>query len=805
MRKQPETRPGRLPAFLMLLGASLILPSFAPAQEPGDSVFSGLQVHVVNVKFDQPWSVVEPILKANKQNEVYIPAKVEINCIPAGHPGCVKMDSVGVRHKGNSTFNQSRAKNPFRFSFDEYGLDQRWDGLKGFTLHNAWNDPAHMNEKIHLDFARKAGVAGPRANFAWLYINDTIFSFYSLVELADKRFLQSRFGDKDGDLFKANDLLDRSPASDFARYSPYDASAYHTRYENKSDSLERGWNRLVRFIDTLNLAEDIASALPRIANVNSLYRGLGTDNLFNNTDSYAQSSQNFLFYFPEAGDPMEWIIWDVSLTMGTTGTTRALTQANTNRPLANRIFNTPALKEDYLRALWFMYNAHFAGTWLRDRVDTVAAFIRPHVTADTRKLSTLAAFETDITALKTFISGRQEFVQGPNGFAASANGSISAANAIRNGDILINEIAAAQGWVEVHNPRTYAIDLSGHSLSDDASQRGKWTFPLGSFVEPRGFRVIALQGGTTGTSGPANFTLSPAGGFLRLSRVDGTAVDSAAFGAQREGRSVSRFGTAFGDGVATPGQPNVDAAVPVVPPRVVINEFMADNDTITGPAGVKADWVELHNTTSSEVSLAGMYLSDSRNNPGKWRFPEGTTIPAKGHLVVWAYDTTFPGALHAPWALSKGGEHLRLSNADLSVVDSLTFGEQAESRTMARVPDGTGAFRPSCQPTLGAANTAAACGTTRLAGGTFRPGTRFELLQGGPGRTLARFALAAPGRVRLSVHDLRGREIALLADSHLPVGAHSFTFIAPTLPPGAYFFRLRAAGAESVRGRVIAR
>jgi spore coat protein CotH len=804
MRKQPEMRRGRLAVVIAVLGGSLSWPLAALAKNPGDSVFSGLQVHVVNVKFDRSWSEIEPILKANKQNEVYIPARLEINCIPAGHPGCVTMDSVGVRHKGNSTFSQSRAKNPFRFSFDEYGIEQRWDGLKGFTLNNAWSDPSHMNEKINLDFAREAGVAGPRANFAWLYINDTLFSFYSLVELGDKTLLQTRFGEKDGDLFKANDLVGGGLASDFVRRSPFDASAYLNRFEIKSDSADRAWNRLVRFIDTLSLATDIATALPRIVNLDALYRAFGTDNLFSNTDSYVQNGQNYLIYFPEAGGPMEWILWDVSLSMSSKNITRALTAAGTNKPLANRIFDTPVLREDYLRALWFLYNAFFAGDRLRDRMDSVAAFIRPHVTADTRKLTTTAAFESDIDSLKNFISRRQEYAQGPNGFSSSANGSISAANAIRSGDIVISEIAAAQGWVEVHNPRMYSIDLSGHTLSDDASQPGKWSFPLRSFVEPGGYRVIALQGGSTGTSGPANFTLSAAGGFLRLSRANGTAVDSVDFGAQKEGRTVSRLGTSFGDGVATPGMPNVDAAVPIAPPPVVINEFMADNDTLTAPVGLKADWVELHNTTASAVSLAGMYLSDNRNNPAKWQFPAGTTIPANGYLVVWAYDTTFAGALHASWALSGSGEHIRLSNADLSVADSLTFGQQAESRTMARFPNGTGAFQSTCLPTLGAANTAA-CEGTGLAGGAIRRGTGFELLQSGPGRTVARIALAAPGAVRLTVHDVRGREVALMAEGHLPAGSHAFTFTASALPGGLYFFRLRAAGTESARARVLAR
>src|SRR5690606_28638499 len=119
------------------------------------------------------------------------------------------------------------------------------------------------------------------------------------------------------------------------------------------------------------------------------------------------------------------------------------------------------------------------------------------------------------------------------------------------------------------------------------------------------------------------------------------------------------------------------------------------------PVGRKADWVELYNTTAAPINLAGYYLSDNPENPAKWQFPTGTSIPANGYLIVWAYDTTSSSALYATWALSKDGEHIRLSNPDQSVVDSVTFGPQVTNRSVARIPNGTGVFTSSCRPTLG--------------------------------------------------------------------------------------------------------
>jgi hypothetical protein len=236
---------------------------------------------------------------------------------------------------------------------------------------------------------------------------------------------------------------------------------------------------------------------------------------------------------------------------------------------------------------------------------------------------------------------------------------------------------------------------------------------------------------------------------------------------------------------------------------VRINEFMANNDTIASPATVKADWIELYNTTSSPVSLAGMYLSDNATNPTKWQFPSGTSIPANGYLVVWAYDTTYPGALYTTWALNKDGEHISLTAANMTVMDSVTFGPQTKNRTSARIPNGTGQFSSSCLPTLGAVNS---CVVTNLTGGMVeREAAGLFLAPTGAGRILARFQLTSPGRAHLAVYDVRGREVALLQSGPVAAGTHVRTFDAAALPAGTYWFVLRAGAAEYVRSGVIVR
>ena len=97
---------------------------------------------------------------------------------------------------------------------------------------------------------------------------------------------------------------------------------------------------------------------------------------------------------------------------------------------------------------------------------------------------------------------------------------------------------------------------------------------------------------------------------------------------------------------------------------VRINEFLADNqDGLRTQAGEAADWIELFNDSSQEVDLGGWYLTDNASTPTEWRFPEGTTIPANGYLIIFADSSTTSitnGELHASFSLSKDGEYLGL-------------------------------------------------------------------------------------------------------------------------------------------------
>ena len=177
--------------ILILNFQLLIFNSFAQGTE-GDSLFYSPTIHTVKLYFSQPgwWDS----LVYYKPLDIKMLANVEID----GN----YIDSIGVQFKGNSSYNGPGVKKPFKIDFNEYVSGQNYDGLKTINLNNNFNDPTLLREKIFLDFCLAAGIPAPRCTYANLYLNDTLWGLYSLVEQVNKTFLEDRYFNDAGNLFK---------------------------------------------------------------------------------------------------------------------------------------------------------------------------------------------------------------------------------------------------------------------------------------------------------------------------------------------------------------------------------------------------------------------------------------------------------------------------------------------------------------------------------------------------------------------------------------------------------------------------
>ena len=137
---------------------------------------------------------------------------------------------------------------------------------------------------------------------------------------------------------------------------------------------------------------------------------------------------------------------------------------------------------------------------------------------------------------------------------------------------------------------------------------------------------------------------------------------------------------------------------------VRINEVSASNDVFINEDFKKHDWIELYNTTSSSYDASGMFLSDKLSQPEKYVIPEGSVIPANGHLIIWC-DKESGTQLHASFKLDNKDENVVLLTArDHSWADTLTYKKHTGHQSVGLYPDGGNTSYVMNRPSIGKTN-----------------------------------------------------------------------------------------------------
>ncbi len=140
---------------------------------------------------------------------------------------------------------------------------------------------------------------------------------------------------------------------------------------------------------------------------------------------------------------------------------------------------------------------------------------------------------------------------------------------------------------------------------------------------------------------------------------------------------------------------NNDNPEPEIPeiPSVVVNELLPKNSSHgVDQDGEYDDWIELYNPADVDQDISGFYLSDSKKQPDKWKFPEGTIIGKMGYLIVWCDEDTTQAGLHTNYKLSADGENVVFADTLLQVINIVEYPATVLEQSWARKPNGTGDF-----------------------------------------------------------------------------------------------------------------
>ncbi len=803
---------------LFLVFPFILLPGFCTAAlTPADHpLFTEDAVHEIRLTFHQAdwWDQLVDNYE-NNEDIPYLAAQFDW--------GTTHIDSIGVRIKGNSSYMYPGVKKSFKLDINEYISGQEIFGLDKLNLNNCFLDPSFVREKCAYELCEELGLPTVRTNYSALYINDTFWGLYLLVEQFDSEFIESRFGaGEEGNLWKGE------PHGSLEDLGP-DQAAYYNSYELKTNEEANDWSDLVQLVDLLNNTPlaDLPDSLHGVLDVNSALAMMAVDNFTVNLDSYVGRCANYYLYHRELDDRFVFAKWDQNEAFGVFNmwgySISQLEQLPVNwsnpqepRPLVNILLQVPQY--------YSVYTGHMkklrAGTAEPDRLvarmEELRDLIRPFVQQDGNMMFSFLEFEIAMTstvvvqfgpppgrpipALEYFVRHRDASIEAQIGSWTPPIGLVLNELMSDNQSTITDEFGDHDDWIEISNNGNAPIDLSGLGLTDHFEGFDDFIFPDTSLA-PGQYLIVWADKEIVQGDLHAPFKLDADGESIFLTDA-GVIIDGTNFPAM--GTDICWARIPDGEGpwqllsTTTPGSMNDDSILPEEI-TLFINEFIAVNNMgIQDELGEFEDWLELYNPGLDPVDLGGLYLSDDLTDSTCWALPD-TVIDAGGFLVIWCDDDPEDGPLHTTFKLSGSGEEIGLFGrlaAGNELIDSRVFGPQTADISEGRIDDGEPGWVFFNSPTPGSSNNA----LTNL----LPPSELLLVLSNNyPNpfnpQTTFRFNLPGQGRASLSIYDARGQLVVCLHDGVLVAGSHTIAWNGRShsgglVSSGIYFSRLEFLG-----------
>ena len=311
--------------------------------------------------------------------------------------------NVALSFKGKSSSSVRGLKKSYKLKFNKFDKKQRFYGFKTLNFNNGFRDPSLLREKLAYDLFREAGVPAPRATFAKLYLtidgryDDEYIGFYTLVEQIDKVFLNERFSDTSGNLFKYE--------VDFGFGDT--KGAYEREYEAKLGKKQRDYSVLTQFIKRLNDTpeESFPEEIEKGFNVENFLSWLAVNTLLSNLDSYAGSGHNYYLYYNKDTGKFEFIPWDLNEAFGNhhrIATAQDMVELDIYEPyvkpkiLIERILRVPKFKERYIEKIKALLDGPFEQNTMYQKIDALYEKVEKDVRLDVWKGFTTEDFERSI-------------------------------------------------------------------------------------------------------------------------------------------------------------------------------------------------------------------------------------------------------------------------------------------------------------------------------------------------------------------------------------------------------------------------
>jgi len=572
---------------------------------------------------------------------------------------------VGVKYKGNSSYNVNNSKNPLNIKLDYVNNGQSIDGYNVLKLSNGFRDPSFVREVMTYEMAREYMPAS-KATYANVFINGIWNGLYTCVQSVDDDFTNEHFYERKGPFFKADNTGVQVPNCSAGQNGIWkyftDTNCLQKAYEMQSSN---DWTQLGNFLDTIN---NHFSEVEKVLDEDRTLWMMAFSNLTITLDGPINNIPHNFYMFKDNNDNFSPIIWDLNGSFGTfkNGLTTPVTtqdlqeldifhgSTNNQNKMCTQMFSSDQYKRMYVAHMRTILNEQFANNDYSTRALQLQTIIDSSVNAD------------------------------PNGFYSHAEfiSNINSSVGTQNSIVGITELMGARISYIQSLPEFTAIPPTIGNITSSPSN-----------PTPHTSVTISAQV-TNATDVFLGYRFKFHDAFTKTAMVDnGTGLYSAAIDVDARDVQYYIYAENNDAGIFSPERAEKEFHQLAVVDNLVINEIMASNiSAIADQSGEYDDWVELYNGNNFSLNLTGYYLSDSENDLTKWSFPN-VSISPNDYLIIWC-DTAgnTQAGLHTTYRLSADQEEVYLTDPNGTIIDAVHFVNMPNDVAYARVPNGTGTF-----------------------------------------------------------------------------------------------------------------
>lgn len=349
--------------------------------------------------------------------------------------------SAGVHFRGASSYFMvpTGSKRSLNLSLDLVDKDQRLLGYRTLNLLNSNGDPSFMKAVLYSQIGQPY-LPIAKANFVRVVINGESWGLYANVQQFNRDFLEEHFESSKGARWKVQGSPNGRGGLEFLGD---DVAAYKRIYTIKTKDDDESWERFIELCRVLNETppDELETALEPLLDIDGALWFLALENVLINSDGYWIRASDYNIWLDESGK-FHIIPHDVNEAFQPAGGPgmgggrggrggrqgggppgdarpdapageRPRTQQRGNgveldplhglndesKPLRSRLLSVPALREKYLDHVRTIARDSLDLEKLGPVIDGYAEMIRPYVEADTKKLSSLEAFDAAVAGL----------------------------------------------------------------------------------------------------------------------------------------------------------------------------------------------------------------------------------------------------------------------------------------------------------------------------------------------------------------------------------------------------------------------